>query len=49
MAVLTIETLKKLIDNIPDDFTVEYDNKTIIVPIYDTVMIDMSRKKLILG
>ena len=33
MTVLTIEVLKKLIQNMPDDFTVEYYNKDTIAPI----------------
>lgn len=47
MAILTIEILKKLIDNMPNDFTVEYDNKTTISPIDDKVEIDISGKRLI--
>ena len=48
MAILTIELLKKLIENIPDNFTVEYDNKKAISPISDKVEIDITGEKLIL-
>lgn len=37
MAILTVEILKKLIENIPDNYTVEYDNKKTISPIGDKV------------
>lgn len=47
MAILTIEVLKKLIENIPDDYTVEYDKETTIAPITDKVEIDVSGKRLI--
>ena len=48
MATLTIEVLKKVIDHIPDDFTVEFSNKTTTVPVTDQIMIDVSGKKVIL-
>lgn len=47
MAILTIEVLKKLIENIPDDYNVEYDKETTIAPITDKVEIDVSGKRLI--
>lgn len=47
MTALTIDVLKKLIENIPDDFTVEYDNKTTVSPINDKVEIDIGGKRLI--
>lgn len=47
MTILTIETLKKLIENMPDDYTVEYNKEVTIAPIDDTVEIDISGKKLI--
>lgn len=33
MAILTIETLKKLVENVPNDFTVEYDKEVTITPL----------------
>lgn len=47
MAILTIEVLKKLIENIPDDFTVEYDKGETTTPIDDRVEIDIGCKQLI--
>ena len=47
MAILTIEVLKKLIENMPDDYTVEYDNGGSIAPIEDKVEIDISGKRII--
>lgn len=47
MAILTIENLKKLIENIPDEFTVEYQSNRTNIPIGDKVEIDISGKKLI--
>lgn len=36
MAILTVGILKNLIENIPDEYTVEYNNKTTISPIGDS-------------
>lgn len=47
MAILTIEVLKKIIENIPEDYTVEYDKEVTIAPIDDTVEIDITGKRLI--
>lgn len=47
MTILTIEVLKKLIENIPNDYTVEYDKETTIAPIEDKVEIDIGGKRLI--
>ena len=47
MAILTIDVLKNLIENIPDDYTVEYNKEVTIAPIDDTVEIDISGKSLI--
>ena len=47
MAILTIEVLKKLIENMPNDYTVEYDNGKTIAPIEDEVEIDVSGKRII--
>lgn len=33
MAILTIENLKKLVENVPNDFTVEYDKEVTITPL----------------
>ena len=45
--ILTSDVLKKVIMAIPDDFTVEYDNKKIIVPVEDKIVIDISGKRII--
>ena len=47
MAILTIEVLKKIIENIPEDYTVEYDKEVTIAPIDDRVEVDVSGKRLI--
>ena len=47
MAILTIDVLKRLIENIPEDCTVEYEKETTIAPIDDCVEIDIGGKKLI--
>lgn len=47
MAILTIEVLKKLIENVPNDFSIEYNSKTTVFPIDDKVEIDISGKRLI--
>lgn len=47
MAILTIEVLKNLIENIPDDYTVEYNKEVTIAPITDRIEIDISGKRLI--
>ena len=48
MAILTIDVLKKLIENMPDDYTVEYDKEMTIAPITDSVTIDVSGERIIL-
>ena len=48
MAILTVEILKKLIENIPGNYTVEYSTEKTISPIGDKVEIDISGEKLIL-
>ena len=45
--ILTSDVLKKVIMAIPDDFTVEYDNKKTIVPVEDKIIIDVSGKRVI--
>lgn len=47
MAILTIEVLRQIIQNLPEEFTVEYDMEGNIVPIDDRVEIDISGKRLI--
>lgn len=47
MAILKNEILKQLIENVPDEFTIEFDNGTTIVPITDKVEIDISNKRVI--
>ena len=37
MAILKIEVLKKIIENIPEDYDVEFHNGTTNVPLSDTV------------
>lgn len=48
MTILTIENLKKIIEHIPDDFTVELKTKDTITTINDTIEVDISGKRLIL-
>lgn len=47
MAIINIEVLKKIIENVPDDFEVEFDDGTNTVPISDKIEVDVSGKKLI--
>lgn len=47
MAILTIDVLKKLIENIPEDYTVEYDKEVTIAPITDMIEIDVTGKRII--
>ena len=47
MTTLTTEVLKKIIENVPEDYTVEYDKETTIAPITDKVEIDISGKRII--
>ena len=48
MTILTIDVLKKIIENVPEEFTVEHNNKSTIVPIDNRIEIDVSGKRLIL-
>ena len=49
MTTLTIGTLKKLIEHIPEDYTVEYkNNNDSLCPLSDRVEIDISNNQLIL-
>ena len=45
---MDILTIKKIIANIPDDYTIEYDKKETRVPINDWFEIVIGSKKLIL-
>ena len=47
MAILTIDVLKKIIENVPEDYDVEFYNGTTNVPISDKVEIDVSGKKIL--
>ena len=47
MAILNIEVLKKIIENVPEDFDVEFYNGTTNVPLSDKVEIDVSGKQII--
>lgn len=48
MTTITIEVLKKIIENIPEDYTVEFSDKENNYQIADKVEIDVGLKKLIL-
>ena len=47
MAILNIEVLKKIIENIPEDYDVEFYNGTTNVPLSDKVEIDVSGKRIL--
>jgi hypothetical protein len=47
MAILKIEVLKKIIENIPDNYDVEFHNGTTNVPLSDTVEIDVSGERIL--
>ena len=48
MTAINIEVLKKIIEHIPDNYVVEFDNGKNTYAIDDTVEIDVSSEKLIL-
>ena len=48
MTGLTIEVLKKIIEHIPDNYTVEFDNGKTASAIDDKIEVDVSLEKLIL-
>ena len=48
MAILTTGVLRELIENLPNDYEVMYDNKKTISPIEDKIEIDVSNRKIIL-
>ena len=48
MTALSIEVLKKIVEKIPEDYTVEFDDGKNNFSLDDKVEIDVSLKKLIL-
>ena len=48
MAILEISVLKEIIEKVPEDFDLEFDDRNITHQIPDKVEIDVSGKKLIL-
>ena len=47
MAILNVEVLKKKIENVPEEYDIEYYNGTTNVPISDKVEIDVRGKKIL--
>ena len=47
MAILNIGVLKKIIENVPEDFDVEFYNGATNVPLSDKVEIDVSCKRIL--
>ena len=47
IAILNIEVFKKIIEKIPEDFEVEFDDGTNTIPISDKIQFDVSGKTLI--
>lgn len=47
MAILKNNVLKQIITNVPDEFIIEFDDGTTIVPITDKVEIDVGNKRVI--
>lgn len=48
MACMDIKMLKRIIENIPEDFTVEYNNGETFSLISDRIEVDITNEKLIL-
>ena len=48
MDILDIATLKEIIEKVPEDFDIEFNDRNITHQISDKVEIDVSGKKLIL-
>ena len=48
MDILDIATLKKIIEKVPEDFDLEFDDRNTTHKISDKVEIDVGEKKLIL-
>ena len=44
---MRISTKPKIIENVPEDFEVEFDDGTNTIPISDKIQVDVSGKKLI--
>ena len=47
MDILTIKILKEVIENLNDNYIVEYDNEVTVVTIEDKIMIDVSNQRII--
>ena len=47
MTTLTIDVLKKIIENIPDDFTIHFSDDTASIPIDDKIIINASDRQVI--
>ena len=47
MAILNIETLKMIIENVPDDFDIEFNDGKKTHQIEDKIEVDVSGKKLV--
>lgn len=47
MAILEISVLKEIIEKVPEDFSIEFDDRDQIHSISDKVEIDVSGKKII--
>ena len=49
MSELTIETLKEIVEKLPDDYIVQFkDIEGHIITVSDTISVDISEKKLVL-
>ena len=48
MAFITIGTLKKLIEHLPEDYTIAHKNDITTTDLSDVIEIDVSNKRLIL-
>ena len=47
MDILTVGVLKQILDKVPEDYTVEFKNKTTIMPIDDKFEIDIGGKRIL--
>lgn len=47
MAILTVGVLKKIIENVHEEYAVEYDKEVTIAPITDSLTIDVSGERII--
>ena len=48
MAILDIETLKKIIEKVPEDYELEFNDRSGTHKISDKIEVDVGEKKLIL-